>query len=230
MATMDLGQMREELCLALRNADLFGSTATSRTIRGVTAGTYSGTATASQTVITLGQTAVKNIRTFTVNSVAQVFITDYTVNWNTGVITMVTGMTVGHAISVSFDYGSSDKIYPDMPRDDITLTSFPRVGIETTSISTQPFGLGGMTHISDVMFTVIAWVSANKDSAIASSYGGITDLATLMKNIRDAIRTNAKSFASFQYITPQGTGPVRKGKNDKGLQQTADYNVKFKIE
>lgn len=225
MSTMDIQQIRDELCHKLRNSDIL-----TIGVRGVATKTDNFTATAGQVAFTLTGAGVRNIRSLTVNSVSKSYLQDYTVNWTTGVVTLGTGASLNDPVAIQYDYGTSDKIYPDMPRDDLTLVSYPRVGIEMTNISTMPIGLGGMTHQSDIVITIICWVPVNKDSAIASGYGGLSDLSGLMKNIRDAIRTNAKLFYTFQYITPAGTGPLIRGQNNKVMQESVDYKIKFKIE
>lgn len=225
MTTFSIQQLRDELCHLLRNSDILTTS-----VRGVTTASQTFTATAGQTVFTLTNTKAKNIRSLTVQSVAKTYIKDYTVAWDTSVITLGTGATLNDSVVVSYDYGTSDKIYPDYPRDDLTLTSYPRVGIELTSINTEPLGLGGMTHISDIVMTIFGWVSVNKDSSIAGGYGGLTDLNTLMYNIRNAIRTNAKSLYVINYMTPTIIGPLIRGTNNKIMQQSQDVHIKFKTE
>lgn len=226
MTTINLQTIREELCLFLRNSDVL-----SVSVRGVTTITNeSFTATAGQTVFTLAHALVRNVRSITVQAVNKYYLTDYTVNFTTGVVTLGVGATVGNTVLVTYDYGTSDKIYPDFPRDDLTFQSYPRVGIELTSISTEPIGLGGMNHLSDLLITIIAIVSANKDVGVAGGFGGLSDLESLWKNVRTSFRTGAKGFVSFPYITPSGTGPIFKGKSDKLLQQTFDFRIRWVLE
>ena len=194
-------------------------------VRGVATATQTATGAPAQTTITLTNLPVRNIRVFTKDAITQRFIADYTINYTTGVITFP-ALTGGEALSVTYDYGSGDKIYPDMPRDDLTLESFPRVGIELTSISTTPLGLGGMTHISDLIVTIISWVPANKTNSI----GGTKYLSELLSSIRNVIRQNAKSFSTFAYITPTGTSPIIKSTNNKIIQQSEDFTIKFLVE
>jgi hypothetical protein len=223
---MDFEHIREEISHSLRNGDIL-----SISVRGVTTATETFTATASQTIFNLAQTGIKNIRSLTVQSVNKYLFRDYTYNAATGVVTLNTGATVGDSVVIQYDYSSSaDKIYPDMPRTDLRLTSFPRVGIEITNSNTEPLGLGGMTHISDLLITVYAWVPVNKDTEIAGGLGGTSDLNDLIKNIRDIIRTNAKSYYNFTYITPKSTSPIIRGENNKIIQMSQDFYIKFLTE
>lgn len=225
MTAMDIQTIREELCMALRNGDII-----STTIRGVTTKTDTFTATASQTNFTLTQIAVKNVRAVTVQSVSKYYLFDYTINFSTGVVTLLTGATLNDTVTIQYDYSSSaDKIYPDFPRHDLKLSSFPRVGIELLNINTKPLGLGGTNYISDVAVSIIAWIPANKDPAF-NSYGGTENLSDLMKNIRQTIMTNAKSFYSFKYIHPSSSSPIAQGQNDKLIQQSMDFMIKFILE
>lgn len=226
MTTINLNEVRNELCNLLRSSDVL-----STTIRGVTRVSSNYTASASESSHTFtGYTPVKNIKTLTVDGVAKYYLRDYTMNWNTGVLSWNSNLTGGETVAYVLDYGSGDKIYPDYPRDDLTLTSFPRVGIEMTSISTTPLGLGGANHMSDMLWTVYVWVSANKDTNIASGFGGQTDLETTMNLIRSAVRTNAKLLYTIPWIYPLNTSPILRGQYDKVLQQSQDFRVRFRVE
>jgi len=44
------------------------------------------------------------------------------------------------------------------------------------------------------------------------------------------MRTNAKSFYSFKYITPTGVNPITVGTNQKIIQASQDFNIKFLVE
>lgn len=225
MTAVSLENIREEITHTLRNSDIL-----SVSVRGVTTTTDNFTATTGQTVFTLTHTAVKNIRSLTVASVAKRFLRDYTVNFNTGVVTLLVGAGNLDAVSIQYDYGNTDKIYPDYPRDNLSLQSFPRVAIAFTSDSTQPFQLGGLKWISDKIMTIFAWVPVNKDSAVASGLGGTDSLSNLVSSIRTAMQTNAKLFYTFQYITPTSIGPIIVGTNGKIIQQSQDFTIKHLIE
>lgn len=224
MTTLNYEKIREEICHTLRNADIF-----TVGVRGVTTRTDAITGIAGLT-ITPTQASLKNVRSLTIDAVNKYFIKDYTINFSTGVLTLGTALSGGETISLNYDYGTGDKIYPDMIREDLTLTSFPRIGISLVTPNTEPFGLGGMSHITDYLMSVYLWIPSNKDSAISSSIGGTTDINTYMTSIRTAMRTNAKSFYSFSYITPVGAVPVMAGQNNKIIQFSQDFMVRFLVE
>jgi hypothetical protein len=223
--TINLKNVRKEICHLLRNADIL-----SISVRGVATKTDTFTATAGQTIFTLTSTNVKNIRSLSVNSVAKKYLKDYNINFTTGVVTLIVGALVGESVVINYDYGSGDKIYPDMPRTDLSLTSFPRVGISLVNLSTKPLGLGGTKFISDILISIYTWMPANKDTAVAGGLGGTEDISDLIYNIRNTIEANAKLFYTFQWIEPMNTSPILAGQNNKIIQQSHDFSVKFLIE
>ena len=225
MTTNKINDVKMELVNHLRNANIL-----TQSIRGTTTQTDTFVATAGQTNFTLTKSPARNIRSVSVQSISKSYLKDYSVVWKTGIVTLNVGASVGDSVVFVYDYGSPDKIFPDFPRDDLTLTSFPRVAIEWTNMDTQPLGLGGMTHISDILITIYAWVPVNSDPSVAGGYGGVNDLGTLLFNIRDTIRANAKSFNSFRYITPKGVSPIIRDQNNKIIQQSQDFNVRFVVE
>jgi hypothetical protein len=162
--------------------------------------------------------------------VSKYYLRDFTVNWTTGVLTWNSALLENDNVSIQYDYGSGDKIYPDFPRDDLTLTSFPRVGIGLTSITTEPLGLGGTNHISDMLITIMVYVPVNKDSAVAGGFGGLADLEETHRLIRNAIRNSAKTFYTFNWITPSGVSPLLQGQNNKLLGQSSDFRIRFTVE
>jgi len=224
---IDIGNIREEIVVLLRNSNIF-----TIGVRSATTATQNFTATAGQTVFTLTNTPVRNVRSLTINAVNKYLFTDYTVNYVTGAITLNTGATLSDAVAIQYDYGATagEKIYPDYPRGDLTLTSFPRVGMEITSARTEPFGLSGVNHITDILVSIFAFIPGNKDSAIAGGLGGTMDLSDTISAIRNTIRANAKLFSQFQYIYPTSVSPIMRGTNDKIIHQSADFVIKFVVE
>src|SRR3990167_9276630 len=144
--------LRNELCNFLRYSDVL-----STTIRGVTrvTGETWTVGVGGEATHTLANNPVRDIKSLTINSTTKYYLRDYTLNFTTGVITWNTALIQNDVVLVTYDYGSGDKIYPDFPRDDLRLTSFPRIGIELTSVTTEPLGLGGNNHLSDLLITII---------------------------------------------------------------------------
>jgi hypothetical protein len=224
---MSLKNIRLDLLNTLKNANVL-----STTVRGVTTSTYTATATSSQTTITIPNLIVRNIRSFTIDAVSQLYLRDFTFVDTTGVITVTTPMTVGQAISVQYDYSTTgnEKIYPDLAREELQLHSYPRVGMELTSMNTKALSLGGDSNITDGIMTIFSWVSANKDSSINSGFGGMNDLMDLMTNIRTALFNNKKSLYTIPYMVVGKLNPVTKSINNKIIQCSVDVNLRFIVE
>jgi len=182
--------IKKELLNFLRSQDILTIAA-----RGVT--TYSDTGSFSgATTHTLGNnpTLVKNIRSVTVASVAKVYGKDYTLNWDTGVITFVAAQTGSYTIS--YDAGSTDKIFPDFPQSDLKLKDFPRIGFDIISGDTKEQGLGATMTLSDYIVSVVVYHS---DTEL---------LEALMATVRQKIQDNKKNFYYIPFITPTGMGPM----------------------
>jgi hypothetical protein len=227
--SLNVMNIRDELTHFLRYSDVL-----SITVRNVT--TYSGSYTASEengesTHTFTGFTPVRDFKSIEVNGTPKYYIRDYTMDWNSGVLTWTSSLPqTGDLVTFTLDYGTGDKIYPDLPRDDLKLTSYPRVGVELLSVSTKPLGLGGSAHINDIAITIFCWSPANKDSSVAGGYGGLSDIESTINLIRNSLRTNAKNFYSFQWITPLGRGPLTKSHDNKVMQLSQDYVIKFLVE
>lgn len=227
MTTINFQNVRDELCEFLRRSDVLTTT-----IRGVTrySGNYAVGVGGESTHTFSGKIPTRDFHSLTVNSVTKYFLRDYTMNWTTGVLTWNTPLIENDAVVYEIDYGSGEKIYPDLPRDDLTLASYPRIGIQLTSASTEPLGLGGGSHISDFLFSIFVLVPANKDTNIAGEFGGLADLEETHRLVRDAIRSFSKQFYTFPWIYPSGIGPLFQGHNNKVLQQSQDFRIRFKVE
>ena len=225
MTVFDEYTFKIEIVNKLRNADIL-----STTVRGVTTTTDNFVATASQTVFTLSNTLVKNIRSLTVAGVAKTYLFDYTVVWNTGVITLSTGATLSDAVVVNYDYGSSDKIYPDWPRDDLALDSYPRVSVMKTSTRTDVLGLGATSYMTDVIWSIFVFVPYKKVSDIAGGFGGIEDAMNLQKSIRQVVFNNDTSMYTIPYIKPNSINTANIQYSDKILVISQDCDGKFVLE
>lgn len=234
MTSLNVENVREELSNFLRYSDVLSTSI--RNVTRITGESYT-VGVGGETAHTFAHNPIRDFKSVTVNAVAKYFLRDYTVNWTTGVLTWNTALVNNDAVLATYDYSAGtggDKIYPDRPRDNLTLESMPRIGIELTSGDTKPLGIGGTTHITDLVVTVYVWVSANKDSNIASGFGGMADLESTHNLIRDAIRGNAKLFYfdnhASGYIYPKNMSPIMKGTNSKIMQQTQDFMIRFLVE
>ena len=211
---MNLQKIKQEQVVFLRNQDIFTTT-----IRGVSTTTATG-ALSNETTITIAKTNVKNIRSITVGGNSKTLGTDYTVDYNHAsgcVITFGSAQTGDY--SVSYDYGS-DKIYHDFPRDDLTISSYPRIAVDILSVSSDAFGVGGSKFIHNVAFTVVVY-DDNTD-----------DLDGYIDTIKDAYVSNAKNFYYLKFIKPTGIGPtiVSPDRRDEIMQKNIDLLGMFNID
>lgn len=216
--------IKREIENELRNADLFTIAQ-----RNVTTTTQNFTATAGQTVFTLTYEP-RNIRSVTVAAVNKYYFLDYEFDAVAKTLTLYSGATLSDAVDIQYDYGTTgtggDKIYSDFPREDLSLSSYPRIGFQIISIATQPLGLGATNYMSDIVVSFKVTVPADKISTI----GGVTYLETLKRSLRTALLNRQTSFKLFKYIKPTFTSPNIPGQNNKIISKIEDYMIRFLVE
>jgi len=211
---MNIQQIKQEQVVFLRNQNIFTISQRGVTTASAT-GTLSGTAT-----ITIARTNVKNIRSITVGAVTKYLGTDYTVDYKHATGCVITfGSNQTGAYAVSHDYGS-DKIYPDFPRDDLSIDSFPRIAMDLMSVSIDAFGIGGEKFISNVAFTIIVY-DDNSD-----------DIDAYIQAIKTAYISNAKNFYYLSFVKPTFIGPTINSpdKKDEIMQKNIDLLGMFNVD
>lgn len=210
---MNIQSIKQEQIVFLRNQDIFTITQ-----RGVTTASATGTLSGTK-VITISTAAIKNIRSITVAAVSKYLGTDYTVAYNVAntVITFGSNQTGDYA--VSHDYGT-DKIYPDFPRDDLSIGKYPRIALDILNVSTDAFGIGGSQFISNVAFTIVVY--ADKSDALDG----------YVQAIKDLYISNAKSFYYLKFIKPTLIGPTinSSDKKDEIMQKNIDLLGQFEVD
>jgi len=211
---MNIQSIKTEQLNFLRNQDIF-------TIgqRGMT--TYSDTGTfSSDDTHTLGNnpTFVKNIRSVVVGGITLKYGEEYTVNFLTGVISFVSSQS--GAYTIGYDAGTGDKIYPDFPRDDLTISSFPRIALDILNVSMDAFGIGGSQFISDVAFTIVVY-DDNSD-----------DIDGYIQTIKDLYVNNATDFYYLKFVKPVSIGPTIDSPDKKSeiMQKNIDLVGKFCVD
>jgi len=184
--------IKREFLNFLRNSDVL-STAT----RGVTTKTDTSTAVGGAETFTLSVTNCKNVRWVKQNGTALVYGTDYTLGYSISsttygnILTVVVSksLTLGDAITIRLDYGTGDKIYADYPRDDITISSFPRIAFDIYGLTSETAGFG---NVNKTTFRFMIDIYDAKQT-IAEGY---------MDSLRTAIIAAQNSFYTFAYIKP----------------------------
>lgn len=215
MATINPNNIKQELAVFLRNQDIF-----TIAVRGVTTTTHSETLAAAGSA-TITKTNVKNIRSITMDAVAIEFGTDYTVSYGTGTTNCVVTFTANQTgdLIITYDYGT-EKIWPDYPRDDLTISSYPRIAVDLSNVPSEPFGVGGATFISEINFSIVVF-DDNSD-----------DIDTYINSIRSAFISNAKSFYYLKFIKPGLMGPMISDpeRNEEIMKRNHEFTSMFNVE
>jgi len=216
---LSIQKIKNEWVYFLRNSDVF-----SISQRNVSTTTATGTF-SSATSYSIPVTNIKNIRSITVDSTSLSYITDYIYDidfLDTTIKTKITFTTAQTgAYVITYDYGT-DKIYPDFPRSDLTISSFPRMGFDIINIASNVGGFGG--------------VNLNKVSLGTIIYAPKTeDLQAYIDSLRLAIFNAKLSFNYLgKYVRIVTTGPIitseRETGKDKIFQQNIDVVGDFNIE
>jgi hypothetical protein len=207
--------IKQELVVFLRNQDVLTISQ-----RGVSTTTHTETLSVAGSA-TITRTNVKNIRSITVDASPLSFGTDYTVDYGDGtencVVTFVANQT-GDLI-ISYDYGT-DKIWPDFPRDDLSISSYPRIAVDILNVPSDAFGIGGAKFISDINFTVVVYANNSEN------------IDTYINSIRSAFIDNAKDFFYLDFIKPTLMGPTISDPNRKEeiMHRNQDFSSKFNVE
>ena len=209
---MNLQKIREELCVFLRNANVI-----SKAQRGVTTYTDTYTALGAQTIFTVTQPGIKNVRSVKKNTIVLSYGGQYEVNYHEGDVQLSSSTIAGDIIAIEYDAGEGDKIYPDLPRTDIDLERYPRLGFEDISHNTTEQALNGDLLRTDVLISMVAYAD-KKDTVLE-----------ILSRARNAVIANRKSFFHFCYITPAGVGPMGQsaGRADKIVQKNQDFRIPF---
>ena len=92
-------------------------------------------ATGGQTVFTPTPTAgtptisLQAVDTVKVNTVLKAKWADYLIDLQTGSIIFRTALSGGETVDIDYQEGSTSWIYPDKPREDLAVSSFPRISL-----------------------------------------------------------------------------------------------------
>ena len=215
MAKVTITNIKEELVTFLRNNDVL-----SISERGVTTVTdESFTAAGGIKTFTLANTTLKNVRTVKVDSVVQTFGTEYTTAYPTAIIT-IPGVSDGETVEITYDYGTTDRIFPDYPQPTLRLSSFPRLTVDIISGTTTEQSLGGLSNNTDYTMSVIAY------------HTSLDSVESLVDTIRQKFLDNKKTFFYSTFITPTSMGPRIPSPfgEVKVFQRNQDFNIRFIFE
>lgn len=195
MTNISKFNVKEELVQFLRNQDVLTITE-----RGVTTATDTGTF-ASDSTHVIAVTAIKNIRSIVVASVTLTLGTDYTYDTDFLDTTIKTKITFTSpqtgAYTITYDTGS-DKIFPDFPKDSLSVSSYPRIAVDIISMASGDLGFGNQQVASstDIFFTVVVYATTTKK------------IDQTLDLCRTALVTAQNSFVNLSIITPTDSGPL----------------------
>jgi hypothetical protein len=220
MTIIDIKEVKKEWVFFLRNSDIFTTTT-----RGVTTTSATGTFAADSSLV-INVTNVKNVRSVTVGVTTLTYGSDYTVDVDYLDTTIKCKITFTSpqtgAYTIPYDYGATDRIFPDFPRTDIKLSNFPRIGCGLINMPTEPAGFGGV-NISKIGLTTIVY---------AESLDNLNDYIT---SIRTAAFNSKTDFYYFgKLVQIRAVGPIlrapREQGKDKIFQQNIDIEGMFNYE
>jgi len=212
-SVLDETTILDEIVVSLRNADIFTTTQ-----RGVTTKTDTDTFVSPTSSLLINRTNIKNVRSVKIATVPLVFGKDYTVDYDylsTTIQTKITFTTAQTgAWEVIYDYGT-DKIFSGYPRNDLTISSFPRIAVEFVDINTE---IGGFGNVNQNRYDLTIMVyDIGKESTRAYS-----------KVIRTWIINNQNSLYYAKVIKPTITGPLVPGPFELLKNQVFQRNIDFR--
>jgi len=215
---IDYNEIKEELIVFLRNADIFSTTE-----RNVSTAQDTGTFSSTSTHL-IAVTNIKNIRSITVGGSPITFGTDYTVDYDFLDTTIKTKITFTAAqtgaYNISYDYGS-DIIFPDFPRVDLNPESFPRMCIDIIGDNSVENELDGTSKDTTLSFSVIVFDD------------NITNIDNKLKDVRTALIANHKLFYYLRYTQRLTTGAlgyfgnIKNNIKMRNIDYLAPHNIEY---
>lgn len=181
--------------------------------------------TGSKVKFTLPRASINCMYSILVNNTIQSNYTEYYVDYKDRnpndypIVYFLTPPSNLATVEFTYCYGTS-WIYPDVPKIDMKLGSYPRVSIRLLGFRTTEGGLGALSNITDMLGTVDIYSSME------------SELEDLVRDIRTLILQNKKNFNYFNLIIPQGTGPVlvSPSREERILQQNQDFMIGWRLE
>ena len=212
MSTVSQWDSLEELIYCVRNSDILTTTE-----RNVTTTTNTGTFTSASSHL-ISVVNIKNIRSIVVDGNTLAFGTDYTYDINFLDTTIKTKITFTSAqtgpYTITYDYGT-DKIFPDFPKNNLSISSYPRIAVDLISTSSTPLGFGNnkVAIITDMLFTIVCY--ANKTKKVRE----------LVADTKNKLMNAQTDFFHFKISLPQGEGRIQVSDNIK--QEIFQSNFDF---
>ncbi len=202
---VDINEMEKEIAVFIKNNDIF-----STTTRGVTTTTSVGSWSGDTSQL-INRTNIRNIRSITVGGSPIAFGSVYTVDYDyddSGTIkTKVTMSAQTGDYIITYDYGS-DKIYTEWPRDEINISSYPRLAVQLLTASSNEDAMDGLHTRTDFIFSITILDDSKKD------------IYDYIKTLREKILGNKTGFYYIPYVTVfngANVTPARQTRKDNEL-------------
>ena len=219
MGQVSKWNVKEEIVQFLRNQDVL-----SITERGVTTEEDTGTF-ASDSTHLIADSQIKNIRSI-VRGTTLEFGTDYTYDTDfddSGTkktkITFTSAQT--GSFTITYDTGT-DKIFPDFPKDNLSVSSYPRIAVEIISMPSELMGYGNQKVASstEIFFTIIVYAKKTKK------------VDQTLDLIRVTMVTNQNNFFYMNIVVPDSAGPMINDDTTKNeiVHSNQDYSSLLNIE
>ena len=217
MGYISQDNLLNEFVNLLRNEDILSTSQRSVT---TTTNSFTSSVTGSETFV-LDKTNAKNIRSVTYDGNTLTYVSDYTFDLDAYSVTLL-NVVPGKDVVVSFDYGTGDHVYPDFPRLDLTISSFPRIGFGIYGFTSSLAGFGKVLK-SNWRFDVRVYAKSTKQAD------------TMIDALRQTIITNYTNLKYCSYIYPGnvkdlGMYETEKGKNKiyvKGIDVFSSNNYEI---
>lgn len=202
-----------EITYFIRNSDIL-----SITERGVATAEDTGTF-ASDSTHTISVTNIKNIRSIIVDAATLDFGVDYTYDTNNGAVgsknTLITFTSSQTGdFTISYDFGS-DHIFPDYPKNNLSISSYPRIAVDIISevSEVQGFGNQKIAVLTSFLLSTVAYADNTR------KVRDITD------KVKVAMMNNQNNFFYFKITLPQDASRITIADTlkDEIFQQTRQF-------
>ena len=142
----------------------------------------------------------------------------YWVDYDTGIITFENQQT--GAFIILYDQGSTDSIFSDIPRDDLSIDSYPRLAVDLLVGTSDAFGIGGSSFITSYILSIVAYSD------------DIDDINTYLQAVKTAYINSANNFFYISFIRPNAMGPLIESPDRSGeiIQRSHDFEILFEVQ
>jgi hypothetical protein len=163
-------------------------------------------------------TKVKNIRSLKVNDEVLRLGYDYDLNTEENAVVSFKTPKTG-TLEITYDTGIGDKIWSDYPRDNLSISQYPRIGFDVVAINTTPLSLGAKDYINEILISIVIYAEKNRE------------VESILNNIRTKLIQNAKNFYFNRFIQVTNIGRlIEDNEYNSIVHRSIDLISKWKVE